>query len=147
MNLEERIKADFIAAYKSKEMNKKNFLGVVKGEIETLKLSVAGGMNITDKEVMAILMGLEKSIRLNTVGDVLTAEAERELDYLAPYLPKEMSNEELTPILKTFLEEVRESNPNMNEQAIIGKTIGLFNSKYKGQAKIPTVKSIIETLM
>ena len=35
MSLKEQINADFLAAYKNKEMAKKNFLGVLKGSIQT----------------------------------------------------------------------------------------------------------------
>ena len=34
MTLKEKINADFMSAFKNKETDKKNFLGVVKGEIQ-----------------------------------------------------------------------------------------------------------------
>jgi uncharacterized protein YqeY len=35
MNLKERINSDFMIAYKAKDMNKKTFLGILKGTLQT----------------------------------------------------------------------------------------------------------------
>ena len=59
MSLKERINADFMAAFKAKEMDKKNFLGVVKGEIQN---EVGRSGKDDDETVMGILKKIEKSL-------------------------------------------------------------------------------------
>ena len=58
MTLKEQINADFMFAFKNKEMEKKNFLGVVKGEIQNEE----GRSGIaSDDVVLGILKKMEKS--------------------------------------------------------------------------------------
>lgn len=139
MNLREKINADFIAAYKEKNMVKKNFLGVLKGDIENM---AGKGLDVTDVSIMKILMSMEKSLKITN-----TDESKLELTFLNPYLPSQLSDEELDLRIKEFLLDVVALNPNTNENVIIGKTIGKFNSEYKGQAEISVVREkIIELL-
>ena len=59
MTLKEQINADFMAAFKAKDMDRKNFLGVVKGEIQ----NEAGRSGKEDDDtVLAILKKMEKSL-------------------------------------------------------------------------------------
>ena len=82
MTLKERINADFMIAFKAKEMERKNFLGVVKGEIQNEE---GRGSTATDEVVLSILKKIEKSlIQTNT------EESLGELEYIKPYLPKMM---------------------------------------------------------
>jgi uncharacterized protein YqeY len=55
MKLTERINADFMEAFKAKDMNKKNFLGVVKGEIQN---EVGRSGKDDDETVMGILKNI-----------------------------------------------------------------------------------------
>ena len=59
MNLKERINTDFMLAFKAKEMEKKNFLGVVKGEIQN---EVGRSGKDDDETVLGILKKIEKSL-------------------------------------------------------------------------------------
>jgi uncharacterized protein YqeY len=52
MTLKEQINADFMSAFKNKEMDKKNFLGVVKGEIQNEE---GRSGTVTDEVVLSIL--------------------------------------------------------------------------------------------
>lgn len=81
--LKETINQDFMTAFKAKDMNKKNFLGVIKGEIQNAELR---GISPTDENVIAILKKMEKSLLQTNTADAL-----KELEYIAPYLPVMMS--------------------------------------------------------
>ncbi len=81
--LREQINQDFMTAFKAKDMNKKNFLGVIKGEIQNAELR---GISPSDENVIGILKKMEKSLIQTNTADAL-----KELEYIAPYLPVMMS--------------------------------------------------------
>jgi uncharacterized protein YqeY len=89
MELKEQINKDFIAAFKEgvDGRDKKNFLGVLKGEIQTAesKKNFKG-----DETVLGIVKKMEKSLKENGDDDSL-----RELTYIEGYLPTLMSEEEI----------------------------------------------------
>lgn len=116
MELLEKIDSDFINAFKSKQIDKKNFLGVIRGEIQTQK---GKGIEPTNENVIKIIKKIEKSLI-----EVGTEEAKLELTYLEPYLPKMLSEEETKQILMDFVST--ESNKNL------GAIMKYFNENYKG---------------
>jgi uncharacterized protein YqeY len=61
MTLKERIHTDFMEAFKAKDMVRKNFLGILKGEIQNEE---GRGTVATDAVVMSILKKMEKSLKL-----------------------------------------------------------------------------------
>ena len=116
MNLNERINADFMTAFKAKQMEKKNFLGVIKGDIQT---NAGNGIEPTDENVIKIVKKMEKSLL-----EVDTEESRLELTYLEPYLPKMMSEEDVRNLLKDFIVSTESVN--------IGSIMKHFNQNYKG---------------
>lgn len=116
MELLEKIDSDFINAFKSKQIDKKNFLGVIRGEIQTQK---GKGIEPTNENVIKIIKKIEKSLI-----EVGTEESKLELTYLEPYLPKMLSEEETKQILMDFV--TTESNKNL------GTIMKYFNENYKG---------------
>lgn len=116
MELLEKIDSDFINAFKSKQIDKKNFLGVIRGEIQTQR---GKGIEPTNENVIKIIKKIEKSLI-----EVGTEEAKLELTYLEPYLPKMLSEEETKQILMDFV--TTESNKNL------GAIMKYFNENYKG---------------
>jgi len=126
MTLKEQINADFITAFKAKEMTKKNFLGLLKGEIQNSELR---GIASTDENVLSILKKMEKSLKQTN-----TSESLGELEYLNPYLPQLMSGEEILSIIK----QLRESGLTS-----VGQIMGAFNKDYKGKADNSLVSKLI----
>lgn len=125
MTLKERIMSDFLFAYKEKNMEKKNFLGVLKGEIENMR---GNGMEVSDESVMGILKKMEKSLKTTD-----NEESKRELGFLEPYLPQMMSEQEIRDII----EQLRVLG--INDIAGIMRE---FNTKYRGQADNSIVSRI-----
>jgi uncharacterized protein YqeY len=126
MTLKEQINADFLTAFKSKEMTKKNFLGLLKGEIQTSELR---GVESNDENVLAILKKMEKSLKQTNTEDSLN-----ELEYLAPYLPQMMNEEQII----TIIQDLRG-----NGMTSIGQIMGVFNKDYKGKADNQLVSKLI----
>jgi uncharacterized protein YqeY len=125
--LKERISEDFMTAFKAKDMNKKNFLGVIKGEIQNAELR---GISPTDENVMGILRKMEKSLLQTN-----TSESLGELEYIKPYLPVMMSEslcrEKVAMMIGSGLTNV-------------GQIMGEFNKHYKGLVDNKMLSNILK---
>ncbi len=127
MTIKEQISADFMDAYKAKDMEKKNFLGVLKGAIQTQE---GKSIESTDENVLKVIKSLEKGVT-ETIESLKkegtdTSIQEKELSYLKPYLPTLMSEDEIRSIVKEILS--RPVNKN------IGVLMGTFNKENQGKA-------------
>jgi len=115
-------------AYKAKEMDRKNFLGVLKGAIQTQE---GKQIESTDENVLKAIKSMEKGInetieamtKLNQNVDVQTTE----LSYLKPYLPTLMSEDEVKSIVTELV-----SRDGITKN--LGFLMGLFNKEQKGNA-------------
>jgi len=94
MTLKEKINADFMTAFKSKNMVAKSILSVVKGEIQTIEKNV-GSDNLSDAEVTKILTKTVKSLK-ETISLTNDEKSKVELSVIEVYLPTQMSKEEVT---------------------------------------------------
>ena len=130
MSLKERINADFMSAFKNKETEKKNFLGVVKGEIQNEEGRTGSA---TDEVVIAILRKMEKS--LNQTG---TPESMKEMEYIKPYLPSQMGSDRIREIISSY---------KTNGLTNVGQIMGEFNKNFKGQADNKIVSEIAKKVL
>ena len=129
-NLKEKISSDFMIAFKNKEMDKKNFLGLIKGEIQ---LQEGRGVESTDENVLNVLKKLEKSLTQNN-----DENSKKELEYLFPYMPKKMSGEEIRSVIDSLIESGVDN---------LGQIMSKFNKDFKGKADNKLVSQIAkETL-
>jgi len=94
MTLKEKINADFMTAFKSKNMVAKSILSVVKGEIQTVEKNI-GSDNLSDAEVTKILTKTVKSLK-ETITLSNDEKSKIELSVIEVYLPTQMSKEEVT---------------------------------------------------
>ena len=131
MTLKERIQTDFIEAFKAKDMVKKNFLGLLKGEIQNEE---GRGTIATDEVVMIILKKMEKSLKQTNTDESLS-----ELKYVEPYLPQLMSYDEIETIIQGYY--------NDKGLSTIGDMMKEFNANYKGKADNKDVSSIINKII
>ena len=130
MSLKEKISADFMTAFKAKDMDRKNFLGVVKGEIQNEE---GRGTVATDDVVLGILRKMEKSLTQTN-----TPESLGELEYIKPYLPQLMGEDQIRTILADY-----KSNGLDNMCALMGT----FNKEHKGLADNKLVYTIIKEIL
>ena len=131
MELIKQINTDFMTAFKAKEMEKKNFLGVIKGEVQAQK---GRGVEPTDENVIKVIKKIEKSLK-----EVNTDEAKLELSYLEPYLPKMLSEEETKKLLDEFV--------STQESVNIGSIMKHFNSNYKGVVDNKIVQTLAKQIL
>ena len=94
MTLKEKINADFMTAFKSKNVIAKSILSVVKGEIQTVEKNT-GSENLSDAEVTKILNKTVKSLK-ETISMANDEKSKLELAIVEVYLPKQMSKDEVT---------------------------------------------------
>jgi uncharacterized protein YqeY len=127
MTLKERINADFMLAFKAKDMVRKNFLGILKGEIQNEE---GRGTVATDAVVMTILKKMEKSLKLSNSEETLT-----ELGFMEPYLPTMMTYDEIETVIQGYY--------NDKGLSTIGAMMKEFNANYLGKADNKEVSSII----
>ncbi len=92
MTLKERISADYMTAFKTKNTLAKNLLSVVKGEIQTIEKNT-GVESMSDEDVLKILAKTAKSLKESIEKG--SDEAKAELDIIEAYMPKQMSRDEI----------------------------------------------------
>ena len=98
MSLKQRITADFMAAFKAKETEKKNFLGLIKSTIDNEEKSVKGYQGeITDESILKIIAKFEKNtneVIKSATGETLVS-ANAQLEILKSYLPTKLTDAEI----------------------------------------------------
>lgn len=130
MSLKEQIQVDFMVAFKAKDMDKKNFLGLIKSEIQN-EFGRSGKED--DETVLGILKKMEKSLKQTN-----TDESLGELEYIKPYLPTMMGEDRIREILHDY-----KSNGLNN----VGQMMGEFNKVYKGKADNALVSKIVKEVL
>lgn len=147
--LKDKINADFMEAYKAKDMIKKNFLGVLKGAIQTQE-----GKNIesTDENVLKVIKSMEKGILENIEGRKQTGleitEQELELSYIKPYQPELMSDDEIRTIVMGLINRpIFDVNDPLTKK--LGGTMGMFNKENRNGKAFDnnTVTKIIKEIL
>lgn len=128
MNLIEQIKADFMSAYKEKNFNKKNFLGVLIGMVETQEKN---GIPSTDENVLKVIKtmnkGLGETMSANNKMAKNTDKEVFEISILKEYLPVEMSEDEITLLVINLMNR-------LGTDTATGILVGNFNKENKGKA-------------
>jgi uncharacterized protein YqeY len=93
MTLKEKINADYMTAFKAKDVVSKKLLSVIKGEIQTIEKNV-GVDSLSDEEVTKILNKTVKSLK-ETLQASNDEDTRLELEIVEAYLPKQMSKDEI----------------------------------------------------
>jgi uncharacterized protein YqeY len=127
MTIKERINADFIKAFKEQDFPRKNFLGLLKSEIQNEETRPNAVSN--DGNTLSILRRMEKSLKQTN-----TAESLVELQYMEPYLPKLMSENQIREIVSGY---------KATGLTNAGQIMGQFSKEHKGLADMKLVSSII----
>ena len=126
MNLIEMVNADFMSAYKEKNMEKKDFLGVLKTEV-TKETKTPDDMYVIGK-IKSMIKNAESTNSLS----------ETELEILNGYLPKQLTEEEI----KTFILNIITDN-GFSGGKDMGKVMGMVSKQLGGQADGKTISGIV----
>ena len=116
MKLIERISNDFTEAYKAKDMDKKNFLGVIKTEVTKESKT---------PEDSYIISKLKSMIKNAEATNSLT---DNELSILNEYLPTQLTEETLRDAIKLLIDDYELSS--LKE---MGKVMTYLKNNFDGQ--------------
>jgi hypothetical protein len=101
MTIEKRIEADFMKAFKEKNVEVKSLLSTVKGEMQTMKKNLVVE-NLSDEESTKILGKFAKNLKEN-IRLMNDEKSKMELTIIESYLPKQMSEDEVSAKLDEIL--------------------------------------------
>jgi len=144
MALREQIQKDMIAAMKAKESDKVKTLRLLRADIRQVEID--SQKELSDEEVINVLSKAAKkrtdSIEAYKKGgrDDLVNEEQSELTIIKSYLPEELSQEKLTEIIMSVLDETKASS--MKD---MGKVMGMIMPKVKGRANGKTIQNIVRS--
>ena len=130
MGLIEKISKDFMSAYKSKDMEKKNFLGVIKTEVT----------KETKTPEDSYVVGKLKSMIEN--AEETNSLTEYELGIINNYLPTQMTEDVLRVTIGDFI--TKEELSTMKD---MGKIMGYLKSNFEGEYDGKLASTIIKELL
>ena len=147
MTLEEKINNDIKEAMKAKQADRLAALRAIKSEVLLAKTSGAGG-EITAEGEIKIIQKLVKQRKdsaeiYKSSGRMDLYEKEMvELKYIEVYLPAQMSDEELTSIVKKIIQQTGASSVKD-----MGKVIGMVNKEVAGKAEGKAIAEKVKQLL
>jgi len=130
MTLIEQISADFMAAYKAKEMEKKDFLGVLKTEVTKESKT---------PEDAFVVSKIKTMIKNAAATDSLS---ETELTILEVYLPRQLDETQLTVLLAN-----EATDKGYKLMADMGKLMSFLKTNYGGQYDGKTASTLVRTIL
>lgn len=147
MSLESRIMTDLKEAMKAKDQAALRSIRAVKAAILLIKtdgtakeLDEAGEIKLIQKLVKQRQDSLD--IYEKQGRDDLAVTEREEIEVLQRYLPKQLSAEELKPIIQEIISQTGASG--MKD---MGKIMGMASAKLAGQADGKTISSIVKEML
>lgn len=147
MSLESKLMGDLKTAMKAKDQAALRSIRAIKAAI-LLSKTDGSGKELDEageiKMVQKLIKSRQDSLEIyNKQGrEDLAKVEEEEIAVLTKYLPKQLSEEELMPILKEII-----SQTGAASMKDMGKVMGIATQKLAGQADGKTVSSIIKQLL
>jgi uncharacterized protein YqeY len=125
MTIKEKIEKDYIQAFKEKDNVTKTLLGTIKGELQTLEKN---GTVVDDTITLSLLTKFTKSVK--QMIEYGNTEAVAELSVLERYTPKQMTEEEITVLVRTTIE---------NGATNMGEIMKVFADKNADKKLVSTI--------
>lgn len=147
MELEKKVMEMLKEAMKAKDEASLRTLRAIKGAILLAKTEKNAG-EMTPEREMQLIQKLAKqrkeSIEIyNGQGMTELATKEREeLEVLEKFLPKQLSEEEIKPIVQALITEL-----GVSDIKEMGKIIGAANKKLAGQAEGAIISKIVKEIL
>ncbi|KMY50849.1 GatB/YqeY domain-containing protein [Peribacillus loiseleuriae] len=143
MSLLERLNNDMKQAMKNKEKDKLSVIRMLKSSLQNEELKKR--QELTDDEELTVLsrelkqrkdslQEFENAGRIDLVDKVRT-----EIDYVEAYMPEQLSEEEISEIVKNTIEEVKASS-----KTDMGRVMGALMPKVKGKADGSLVNKLVQ---
>lgn len=148
MALKQQIQSQLLEAMKAKDETRLSVLRMLKASI--MKFEVEGGerKDATDDDVMKLIQKEIKSRRDSAEQfrkggrDEMAAAEEKEIEVLMEYMPPQLSEEEVTAIVKEVIEET-----GAKSKQDLGRVMGALMPKVQGQADGALVSKIVNSLL
>jgi len=147
MSLKDRLQNDFKESMKDRDEIRKNTVNLARAAIK--QYEVDNREELDDQGIFTILSKQVK-MRKDALSDFekagrtdLLDAYNREIEILMEYLPKQLSEEEITEIVKATAAELGIEGGKQN----MGKLIGAVMPKVKGLTDGGVVKKIVEGLL
>ncbi|MCC5910336.1 MAG: GatB/YqeY domain-containing protein [Clostridiaceae bacterium] len=146
MSLKERLTNDLKEAMKSKNKLHKNVVTLIRSDIK--QAEVDKRVELTDEDIIEIISRQLKQRKdaleefRKSGRDDLVKEAEEEVEALLNYLPKQLSEEEVTDIVKETITEI-----GANSVKDMGKVMAAVMPKVKGKADGKIVNQVVKQLL
>jgi len=140
--MKDKLQKDMIQAMKDKDVIKKETLRLIISEIKNEKIKQKKELEVSDI-IKIIKRGVKirkESIELYKQGnrDDLTQKAQKEIEVLEEYLPKQLSEVELDKIILDTIKETGAQGPKDT-----GKVIKAIMSEYGSQTNGKTVQQLV----
>ncbi|MFS0861609.1 GatB/YqeY domain-containing protein [Fredinandcohnia sp. 179-A 10B2 NHS] len=144
MSLLERLNYDMKQAMKNKEKDRLSVIRMVKASLQNEGIKLGAGELSEDTELTVLTRELKQrkdSLQefSNAGREDLVNKIQNEIEILEVYLPKQLSEEELTDIVKETISEV-----NASSKAEMGKVMAAIMPKVKGKADGGLVNKIVQ---
>ena len=146
MNLSERLNEDMKQAMKSQDKFKLSTIRMVRSTIKNLEIDLK--RTLDDNEVLDILSREIKQRKdalqeFEKAGrDDLAASARAEVEIIAVYLPKQLTEEEIKVIVQQTIQETGASS-----KAEMGKVMSALMPKVKGRADGKLVNQVVQQFL
>jgi len=148
MGLFEQINADIIAAMKAKEKRKLTALRAVKAQLLLVKTSGSGNGDISEDEAIKLLQRMVKQRK--EAADIYKTQGREDLyeveiaeaSFIQPYLPKQMTDEELTGAIKQIVEKLGASS--MKD---MGKVMGMASQQLAGKTEGKLIAAKVKEIL
>ena len=147
MRLEEKIQQDIKAVMLAKEREKLESLRAIKAAILLAK-TADGSESIADDALVKIIQKLVKQRKETAViykeqnRPELAEKELMEASYMEVYLPKQLSEEELTAEIKKIIAEVGATSAKE-----MGKVMGVASKALAGKADGRAISTIVKSLL
>lgn len=143
MSLLERLNNDMKQAMKNKEKDKLSVIRMVKASLQNEAIKT--GQELSDNEELTVLSREVKQRKdslheFEKAGrDDLVEKLRTELSYIVEYMPKQLTEEELSDIVKAAILETGAST-----KAEMGKVMAVLMPKVKGKADGSLVNKLVQ---
>lgn len=148
MPLTQDITRDLTQAMKAREEPKLSTLRMLKAELQKLQADKGRGVEITDEDVYAVIRRLIKQRKdaaeqYASGGANDRADSElAEIKILEPYLPKQLSDDELDKLIASAAQEINAASPKD-----MGKLMKTVMQKAKGLADGSRVREKVSAFL
>ena len=147
MSLREQITNDIKTAMKSKEMDKLNALRLVQSAFKNREIELRPN-SMSEDEHIAVLKKLVKQrkesaeiYKTQNREDLYDIEMQ-EMQVIEPYLPKQMSHDEIEAYLNELIGRVGATSVKD-----MGKVMGAANKELAGKADGRTISEVVKKLL